>query len=98
MAMYLTAENLASLRDVVENQLGDTLYTGYSGRGMYGTTCIGIVATAIDHAMFNLGLRLGQADPELAESLADERIELDSLGLSTIAYWPNVRAGTTVNA
>ena len=57
----------------------DDLRENYSGRGMYGSTCYGIVTD----------------DPE---ELIDRAIELglrgectDSMGLSTIVYWKNIR-------
>ena len=53
----------------------ESLYVGYRGRGMYGSSCYGIVTD----------------DPErLIEAAVEEGIKgasIDSLGLNTIVYW-----------
>ena len=62
----------------------------YSGRGMYGTLCIGIVADDTDDLMYKLGTRL--AGTELGSILADQRKDHDSMGLNEIVYFPNLQA------
>jgi len=66
----------------------------YSGRGMYGRSCIGIdVAQGV--SMFKVGVdvanmatTLGYED--LAEDIGDLRVAQDSMGLGAIVYFPNV--------
>ena len=62
----------------------------YSGRGMFGELCIGIVAEDTDDLMYKLGTRL--AGTELGSILADQRKDHDSMGLNEIVYFPNLQA------
>lgn len=58
---------------------GRRLYTDYSGRGMFGQTCLGIVCD----------------DP--SDTIADAGVHgarQDSLGRSTIVYWPHIKNNT----
>lgn len=63
--------------------------TDYSGRGMYGETCLGLV---VDKPDILVGLALGQvldqidADPFEVVS----RARTDNMGRSTIIYFPGV--------
>ncbi len=59
----------------------------YSGRGMYGDNCVGIVVSDL--------LELGAALSRIVEDeeLRDELISnsrTDSMGYDTIVYWPRV--------
>lgn len=60
----------------VANDVGGTVYEGYSGRGMYGKRCIGIscdsVAACVEAAAVH-GLR---------------GAHWDNLGKGWIVYWP----------
>lgn len=55
----------------------------YSGRGMMGRTCLGIV---VDDAnkLFELFYNLGARDREMPAG----SVRSDHMGLSTIYYWP----------
>ena len=64
--------------DVVESVRGD-----YSGRGMYGRQCLGVVVPNIS-ALFTLGQMLAEHD-WMGEP------DTDSMGRSFIAYWPSVQ-------
>lgn len=66
----------------------------YSGRGMYGTLCIGIVADDTDDLMYRLGSHL--AGSELGSIIADQRKDHDSMGLNEIIYFPNLQAPAEV--
>lgn len=70
----------------IADAVGGRPYADYSGRGMYGRTCVGIV----------LGY---DAIPDLSEAIADayadeildrEGRSEDSLGLNAIIYWTGV--------
>ncbi len=67
------------------------LHTGYSGRFMYGKTCLGFsIDDGIFAAIGNIIASLaGQPEQlrEFAEMLADSRT--DSLGLGQIVYFPH---------
>lgn len=56
----------------------------YSGRGMYGRTCFGIVGHAGDLATFLMGV-----SEDTREKLQDGW-RTDNMGLDTIYYWQNV--------
>ena len=71
----------------------------YSGRGMYGKNCIGFVIDS-DPMFFVMGLGVILADMENADDLFtvddqlfgwyDLRVASDSMGMSTIVYFPNL--------
>lgn len=61
------------------------LYDGYSGRGMYGRKCFGIVGSMEDYSKFLV--RLTQSDPDIAWDLA-QSVDSDSMGYESIFYFP----------
>ncbi|MBF6332459.1 hypothetical protein [Nocardia transvalensis] len=71
-------------------------YLNYSGRGMFGATCVGVVVERSGHAgLFVMALAEALADAndtsafeEAAELFANQRE--DAMGLDTIVYWPNL--------
>lgn len=73
-------------------------YRPYSGRGMYGKKCIGIVVESgnISNELFSLGANLGSniinsSDDNIDFSWQDiGRVEFDSLGMDQIIYFPNM--------
>ena len=72
--------------DVCSDGEGE-LYRGYSGRGMYGRTCVGIVVRDAGE-LVAFGREL-----ERAADRHDVEVDLghpafDSMGLRMIAYWP----------
>lgn len=73
----------------------DALYEKYSGRGMYGRECFGIVGSTGQFASFvaalaelEIGFAARLGDVELVEWIGD--VVSDSMGMSTIWYWPSV--------
>jgi len=62
------------------------VYFGYSGRGMFGATCIGIELDTIAE-LYEFGVELASIDPDLSKALGAPRT--DDLGLGIIAYWPS---------
>ncbi|SVB78426.1 uncharacterized protein METZ01_LOCUS231280 [marine metagenome] len=62
------------------------VYFGYSGRGMFGATCIGIELDTIAE-LYEFGMELTSIDPDLSKALGAPRT--DDLGLGIIAYWPS---------
>ena len=94
----LTEKQIEILQDFANNN-NISFVEEYSGRGMYGETCIGFSGN-ID--LFTLGFNLAQYlldvedddDDDDSEILLSEIFydgsELDSLGLDTIVYFPDV--------
>jgi hypothetical protein len=82
---------------VIEQIDGITLYPAYSGRGMYGRTCFGIVTDEPIPAMIRLTRTLMETcdiEPEETLDLLDALAEgacQDSMGLQSIIYWPHIR-------
>lgn len=69
------------------------VYENYSGRGMSGRLCIGIAVRRGNPHMYMLAelMRhfLESGSDECFQALAD--VSVDSLGLDTIVYFPQVR-------
>lgn len=59
----------------------DIQIQSYSGRGMYGRVCLGVVLSSIDEVF-----RLGQ---ELYE-LEFPKLRSDNMGMDMIVYWPDL--------
>ena len=86
--MYeLDIENTAS-----DDAEGDYYTWAYSGRGMYGDRCVGIVCGNPARTMFRLGQLLGSSAHTAAQITpgqvdAFSYPQQDSMGLSTIVYF-----------
>ncbi len=81
------------LRDQIEDVLlmsgldGEiAIKEDYSGRGMYGDTCFGIVCDITDFAIFCASVGSFMDDWDWLG-----RVRTDNMGLSTIWYWPGVK-------
>ena len=79
---------------------GYTVHDDYSGRGMYGDTCLGISidrgqpnALLIANAMVN-AIDTGLDPAELLAELSDVDYASDDLGLGSIIYWPDITVGS----
>lgn len=90
--MELTAAQLATLTACAED-IGADVDTAYSGRGMFGRSCVAIrCAVALTQHVFAFATSLGARDDELAADLVEQQIHTDQLGLGNVFYWPNVTA------
>ena len=78
---------------------GYSFHKDYSGRAMYGQTCIGLsFRDTRDTSGFQIGMELalhivelhGDDDPELIDLLL-HRYREDQLGLGGIIYWPGLK-------
>lgn len=79
------SEAVVMAADMAGIDIDGDLRREYSGRGMYGDTCFGIVCGGREYGTFVA--ELAGDDPELARELADA-VKTDDMGLSTIYYWP----------
>lgn len=62
-----------------------TAYPNYSGRGMYGKTCVGIVIEESD--LLKLGVSIANLfDDDTKEYLVDN-YKTDTMGRQIIVYW-----------
>lgn len=83
----LTPDQLQIIMSTAERFDGDV--RSYSGRGMYGKTCLGIVADSAQFVMSFI-LDVQQDDPDLAAILSSQPMRTDDMGLSIILYWPGI--------
>jgi hypothetical protein len=74
---------LVDLMKVTASELDMRFMDDYSGRFMYGETCVGVVGSQFELASFWSGLPLA-----IRETLGQPRI--DNMGLDFIWYWPGV--------
>lgn len=86
-----------SIADCIRNFVAENeqyeLYENYSGRGMFGKTCLGVVTREGDSYM-NFLMKLTQY--LFRQGIDDEELSLegtsvDSLGLDTVVYFPHIR-------
>lgn len=85
------AETLRSIKEA-ETIEGFNIDPSYSGRGMYGKTCLGL---SMDHISDAFQLILMMESPELARELTEffSECSRDNMGFGTIFYgwdytWP----------
>jgi hypothetical protein len=90
---FINQRNLDVLTEMVVDLIQDDfeMRTDYSGRGMYGKNCIGF--TTDNPTLFLMGLtaaliELGNSGEDVP-SWINLRVCQDSMGLSTIVYFPN---------
>ncbi|MFM7010086.1 MAG: hypothetical protein ACKO0Z_12275 [Betaproteobacteria bacterium] len=74
-----TEEQIQIIRDVADAVEGDFTDT-YSGRGMYGKTCCGVICKHEQDAI------------EEAAAMGLRGASIDNMGRSMIVYWPRVSA------
>lgn len=74
-----------------------TIYPHYSGRGMYGSTCFGIVAENPITAVIKITRGFMEdfaMDDEILDAL-EYGACMGGMGLSSIIYWPHIRCAMT---
>ena len=59
----------------------------YSGRGMFGKKCFAITISSVNE-LFNFGVKFGRNCDIDTYCL---NLHTDSLGLDTVAYWPDMK-------
>jgi hypothetical protein len=85
--LNITLEAAESIADAADA----SIYEDYSGRGMYGTKCLGFVVNGHrGEAALSIAIirTLGEDD---AEDMLDN-LRADALGLGTIIYFPGINA------
>jgi hypothetical protein len=81
------------IREFCESRYEYDVYEDYSGRGMFGALCIGIVVKR-EYSHITMMYELTQFLDEKGyedEELNMEGVATDELGLDTIVYFPNIR-------
>jgi hypothetical protein len=77
-----------TVNDIIQAlEAADYSVRSYSGRGMYGRSCVGVVIPR-GESLIRIGVVLGAA---LGDDALDLEERTDSMGLDTIVYWPSLR-------
>lgn len=72
-----TVNKLDRINEIAD-EVGGTVRSSYSGRGMYGKSCVGIVCSDPNECL------------EVAGAHGIRGGVVDSMGLSFIVYWPKI--------
>ena len=90
-----TIDNRDAIMDALYDSVDDAesaLHEGYSGRGMYGDECFGIVVDDIGELCRFFAYLGADHDTDLADRLA-RVARTDSMGRSMIVYFPGYTLG-----
>lgn len=81
-----------AIRNYVDENEQYSLYENYSGRGMFGRTCLGVVVKQGYSFMdFLMKLTKYMDDNGIEDTdFSLEGVSYDALGLDTIVYFPNI--------
>jgi hypothetical protein len=90
MAYDLTSEDLVDLTEAAD-ELDAEVDVGYSGRGMFGATCLAFRFNG-SPAAFAMRLARELSCSTLGPVLAGEDVAEDQMGLGHVVYWPHVNA------
>lgn len=89
----MTNDDINRIIDTVED-LG-YLVRSYSGRGMYGKSCVAIIIDR-NKSEFEAGMEIATAlaseecRMDLVDILLSSRIRQDSMGRDSVVYFPNI--------
>lgn len=80
------------IKNFIDKNPQYSLYEGYSGRGMFGKKCLGVVVRSGDSFMnFLMELTKYFEEHDIEDAgLELEGVSYDSLGLDTIVYFPRI--------
>lgn len=90
--MIVSRELENAIRNAADD-CGFAIRSDYSGRGMFGQECFGIVANSVGKVVASILRNID--DPDVIEEFSDvlENLHTDSMGKSSIFYFPNFRFG-----
>jgi hypothetical protein len=83
--MKANAQQITAIKDAAE-QVGGRYHDDYSGRGMYGATCVSIYTDS-----------LGDAHDAVAKA-GITGARMDSMGRGAVVYWPALSVAPTESA
>ncbi|NLL80600.1 MAG: hypothetical protein GX234_12610 [Clostridiales bacterium] len=86
-------EMVEGIKNFVANNPQYRLYENYSGRVMFGKTCLGVVVRSGDSFMDFLMKLTRYLDEQGIEdtALTLEGVSYDELGLDIVIYFPNIK-------
>lgn len=80
-----------AIRNYVDENEQYELYEGYSGRGMFGRKCLGVVVKGCSFMEFIINLTRYMDDNGVEDTdFSLEGASYDALGLDTIVYFPRI--------
>lgn len=95
--MKITQEQLNKIEEILFDTFGvagesghEITRTDYSGRGMYGKTCVGFVVRPRDVAAVGAAIALAFGDDLTPTCTMLERTSQDSMAFDVIVYFPGV--------
>jgi len=80
-------QELAKALSEILEDIGYEPYA-YSGRGMYGKTCVAVNLEDRSQSVWEIALEVCSRDGDLAYSMGAP--SQDSMGLGIVVYWPNL--------
>lgn len=94
----LTLTQLSKIENFMDIDIEEDVRTDYSGRGMYGRTCLGYTGGSLVEFVAAVALVLVEDDPHAdddAWTLLEKIAEIgdgyeDSMGRGRITYWPGL--------
>jgi hypothetical protein len=66
-----------------------SVYKNYSGRGMYGKTCLGVVGSSDD--LLKVVVAASRINPDLYDEHNMSELSQDNMGLDYIWYWRHIK-------
>lgn len=105
--MSINTENLASIIEDAADAVDGTFTSDYSGRGMYGKDCVGVVFEDTG-GLVAMGAQIAWCVADRADYSFDmsgvfdamedvisdlQNMRMDTMGTGIIVYWPNIQAG-----
>lgn len=88
MKLVLTRDQFDNIQYETEGFDADVEFRiHYSGRGMYGTECVGVIARDPNTPTAFLAIVAKELDMDFLDLLSELHGEQDSMGRSTITYW-----------
>lgn len=78
------------LRQVWDNGDMEMEVRSYSGRGMYGDTCVAVTLGSYANA-WTLALAIADVNNGNADLFGLPEPRSDSMGLGTVLYWPSLK-------
>lgn len=87
--MVTSTTLLSLLREVYDNGDMEMEVRSYSGRGMYGDTCVAVTLGSYANA-WTLALAIADVNNGNADLFGLPEPRSDSMGLGTVLYWPSL--------
>lgn len=90
--MQLTQEQFEELYHGIHWPRGlDDIVSDYSGRGMYGDTCLAFMVDDNGLSMLQLGWALAEAGLDFGQDIVQSHCRTDAMGLGEVVYFPGIQ-------